>query len=125
MPYDDDLVLSHGDFTREQVVTTPSGPVLLDADTVALAPRGLDVAAYPANLASGRPGDADRLDEALDALLDGYGTAIRYLDWHLAAALLRRCDRPLRRLKSRWPERTQTLLDTTEEVTRRCSAVRT
>lgn len=123
-PSDPDLVLSHGDFTREQLVTTDRGTVLLDADTVTLGPRGLDVASYPANLVSGRPGDVQRADEALDAVLDGYGTALRNLDWHLAVALLRRCDRPFRRLKSRWDERTTLMLDATEEVTRRCAAVR-
>ncbi len=123
-PADDDLVLSHGDFTREQLLTGPAGIVVLDADTVALAPRALDLASYPANLVSGRNGDLERAQEALDALLDGYGTAPRSLDWHLAAALLRRCDRPFRRLKSRWDDRTGLLLDITEEVTRRCAAVR-
>ncbi|MBI4941038.1 MAG: hypothetical protein HY830_09845, partial [Actinobacteria bacterium] len=71
----------------------------------------------------GRPGDADRAEEALDRLLDGYGIGPRHLDWHLATAVLRRCDEPLRRLAPHWQEQTARLLDTVAEVTRRCTAV--
>jgi hypothetical protein len=36
------------------------------------------------------------------------------LEWHFAAALLRRCDRPFRRLKKRWPDKVIAILDAAE-----------
>ncbi|WP_088316064.1 hypothetical protein [Kineosporia sp. R_H_3] len=127
LPPDDDMVLSHGRFEHGRLVrasTAAAAEVVLDSgDDVAAAPRALDVATYPAALVDGRPGDAERAEEALDRLLDGYGIGPRHLDWHLATAILRRCDEPLRRLAPLWQEQTVRLLDTVAEVTRRCTAV--
>jgi hypothetical protein len=127
LPPDDDMVLSHGRFEPGRLLHGTTAAlaevVLVGGDDVAAAPRALDVAAFPAALVDGRAGDAELAEEALDLLLDGYGIGPRHLDWHLATAVLRRCDEPLRRLAPRWPEQTVRLLDTVAEVTRRCTAV--
>jgi hypothetical protein len=128
LPADDDMVVGHGAFTHEQVVRTTTAAraevVLLGGEQVCSVPRAMDVVSFPAHLVTGRPGDGERAEEALDLILDGYGIGPKHLDWHLATAVLARCARPLQRLSHRWPEQVAALLDAAEEVTRRCAALR-
>jgi hypothetical protein len=118
-----DLVPAHGDYTCGQLIDLAgagapdgTGLVVVDVDTAALAPAATDPAAYAANLTSGRVGDAARTAEALDRLLTGLGHRPEALGWHLAVALLRRADRPLRRFKNDWPDRTVRLLDGVQDA---------
>lgn len=127
------LVPAHGDYTCGQLLDLAAEPgaagavdgirggadhglVVVDVDTAAFATEATDPAAYAANLTSGRVGDDARTAEALDRLLTGLGHRPEALGWHLAAALLRRADRPLRRLKTDWPDRTVRLLDGVQDA---------
>ena len=105
-----DLVPSHGDFNLGQLFETADGVVVLDADTLCSAPRAFDVASYAANLISGRRGDFQAAGEALISLSDAYRRPIPGLDWYLAAMVMRRIDRPLRRLKRGWRDRTEEMI---------------
>jgi hypothetical protein len=107
---------SHGDFNISQLLDVDGAYALLDFDEACLAAPALDVAAYAANLVSGRPGDLERADAALDALLEGYGPRPPALDWHYAAALLRRAPSPFRLHKKRWTERLESIVAAAEEV---------
>ncbi len=109
------LVLSHGDFTVDQLVVGSAGLVVTDVDDACQAPAALDLAAFAANVVSGRPGDDEHGDRVLDALLEGYGTPPPALAWHHAVALLRRCDRPFRRWKKHWPQKSTAILDLVEQ----------
>ncbi len=125
------LVTSHGDFNAGQLIgETQSDRVphaasqltLVDLDTLCRAPRALDVAAYVTNVMSGRVGDDLRALDTLDNLKTGYGSGrIEHLDWFLAATLLRRCDRALRRAKKDWPDRTERLILAVETFAERLS----
>jgi hypothetical protein len=111
------LVLSHGDFTIDQLLVSGDGSVVVtDVDNACQAPAALDVAAFAANLVSGRDGDAEHAEAVLAALADSHGwpPALR---WHFAVAVLRRCDRPFRRWKKGWPEKSEAILDLVEKVT--------
>lgn len=107
-------VLSHGDFAVDQLRATARGLALTDFDTICRAPAALDLATFAANLVSGRPGDEERAVAVLDALVEGYGRRPADLSWHLAAALLRRVDRPLRRAKRDWVARCEALVEVAE-----------
>ena len=127
------LVPAHGDWTCGQLLDLAGEPeaadavdgiragadhglVVVDVDTAAFATEATDPAAYAANLTSGRVGDDARTAEALDRLLTGLGHRPGALGWHLAVALLRRADRPLRRFKTDWPDRTVRLLDGVQDA---------
>jgi len=110
------MVLSHGDFSVDQLLLTEIGDlVVADVDNCCAAPAALDIARFAANLVSGRDGDLEHARSVLDAMVASYGTPPG-LEWHFAAALLRRCDRPFRRLKKRWPEKVVAILDAAEEA---------
>lgn len=114
------LVACHGDFNIGQLLAGADDRLaLVDTDTLCRAPLGLDLAAYATNLMSGRDGDLEHMDAALDAACRGFGARPQGLDWLVAATALRRLDRPLRRLKRRWPERVARLLGDAEELGRR------
>jgi Ser/Thr protein kinase RdoA (MazF antagonist) len=110
------MVPSHGDFNISQFLDLDGALAILDFDEACLAPAAFDVASYAANVVSGRPGDLDRADAAVDALLGGYGERPDGLDWYLAALLLRRAPAPFRLHKRRWPERLDAMLALAEEV---------
>ncbi len=111
-PADGHAVVCHGDFNVGQLVAgTGSVPVVVDWDTLCTAAAALDVAAWAANLVSGRPDDEARAQAALDRLLAGYGPAPEALDWYLSATCLRRLDRAVRRAKHDWPTRTERILE--------------
>jgi hypothetical protein len=110
------LVTSHGDFNISQFLDLDGALAILDFDEACLAPAALDVASYAANLVSGRSGDLERADAALDALLGGYGERPGDVDWYLAALLLRRAPSPFRLHKKRWPQRLESMVAAAEEV---------
>jgi hypothetical protein len=110
------VVPSHGDFNVSQFLDLGGALAVLDFDEACLASPALDVASYAANLVSGRTGDLAQADAALDALLDGYGDRPADLEWHYAAALMRRAPSPFRLCKRRWPERMETIVAAAEEV---------
>jgi aminoglycoside phosphotransferase (APT) family kinase protein len=113
-----DAVPTHGDFTMGQLLRDGGDLAVVDVDTLAAAPPALDLAAYAANLVSGRPGDVEDARAALAELVRGYGGRPPGLDWYLAASVLRRLDRALRRTKRDWPQRTGALLAAVEELAR-------
>ncbi|MEY2533021.1 MAG: hypothetical protein QOF29_931, partial [bacterium] len=107
---------AHGDYNLSQFLDVDGALAVLDFDEACLAPPALDVAAYAANLVSGRPGDLDAAEPALEALLDGYGARPEGVRWYLAASIARRAPTPFRRHKRRWPERMASILDAAEAV---------
>jgi len=115
-PRGGELVPSHGDFNISQLLDVEGAMAVLDFDEACLAPRALDIASYAANLVSGRPGDLHRAEEALEALLDGYGARPEGMRWYLAASLLRRAPSPFRLHKKRWPARMESILAAAEAV---------
>jgi hypothetical protein len=110
------MVPSHGDFNISQFLDLDGALAILDFDEACLAPAAFDVASYAANVVSGRPGDLERADAALDALLGGYGERPADVDWYLAALLLRRAPSPFRLHKRRWPERVEAMVAAAEAV---------
>lgn len=110
---------SHGDYTVGQMIEDDGRLWVVDTDTLCAAPAAHDLASFAANLVSGRAGDHSDACDALQRILIGYGAPPPGLDWHLAAAVMRRIDRPLRRLKKRWPERSERILASVEELLRR------
>jgi hypothetical protein len=110
------VVPSHGDFNISQFLELGGALAVLDFDEACLAPPALDIACYAANLVSGRAGDLGRADAALAALLEGYGARPADLEWHYAAALMRRAPSPFRLCKRRWPQRMATIVAAAEEV---------
>lgn len=114
MPGDLGAVASHGDYTVEQMLDDSGRLRVVDTDTLCAAPPAHDLAAFAANLVSGREGDGEHAAACVDLVCAGYGDRPGGLDWYLAAAVMRRADRPLRRLKRRWPERTERVLAVVE-----------
>jgi aminoglycoside phosphotransferase (APT) family kinase protein len=110
-------VVSHGDFNIGQLLRVRDGRLaLLDLDTLCLAPRAFDLASYGANLLSGRARDLDEAKAVTAGLVHEYGASVEALPWYLAAMTLRRIDRPLRRRKREWFERTDELLRAAEQL---------
>ena len=115
-----DLRLAHGDFNAGQLLALPGGGLgLVDTDTLCLAPAGLDLASYAANLLAGRPGDLAAADAALAGLLQGYGDRPEPLPWLTAVVALRRLDRPIRRYKRNWRQRVERHLADVETLAER------
>jgi Ser/Thr protein kinase RdoA (MazF antagonist) len=119
MPSIDRLVLSHGDFSARQLLVTPDGLAVVDFDALRLAPAALDPATYAAHLVLGDPGDLADASEALEELLEGYGSRPLGLSWLLAACILRHSRRPFRYLEEHWPERVEGMVTAAEEALRR------
>jgi thiamine kinase-like enzyme len=113
------MVVSHGDFNVGQLLRGPEGKLaVLDFDTLCLAPPAFDVASYAANLMSGRPEDFADMLATRDRLVQAYPESSHGLDWYLAAMMVRRLDRPVRRLKRSWNERTEVILVSAERLLR-------
>jgi ATP-binding cassette, subfamily B, bacterial len=108
-------VTSHGDFHRGELIRRSGGLAVLDVDGACVAAPARDVAVYAAHAATHDDEDADAV---LGALLDGYGGAPDGMRWYLAAALLRRAERPFRVLDEDWPARAEALVDAAEEALR-------
>jgi len=109
-------VVSHGDFNVSQLLDADDRIVVVDFDEVCRAEPALDVAAYAANVVSGRPRDLEYALQALDAAISGYGHRPRHLRWHLAATLLRRAPSPFRLQKKDWPDRVAEIVAAAEAV---------
>lgn len=116
MPADGQPVLSHGDFTFDQLRETGRGTALLDFDTLCAAAPGHDLGTFAANLISGRSDDLPLARHALEEMVEVYGTRPSSLDWYFAVALLRRVDRPVRRAKRNWVDRCEAIVASLEEV---------
>lgn len=115
-PAVDRLVPSHGDFNVGQLVATGDGLVVVDTDTLCSAPAAFDPASYAANLMSGRAGDLARADEVLERFAAELDADRAELDWYMAAMVVRRLDRAVRRAKRDWPERTERLVRAAEHL---------
>ena len=109
-------VAAHGDFNVSQLLDAGGVLTLVDFDEACQAAPGLDVAAYAANVVSGRPGDLEHAERVLAAFLHGYGEEPADLSWHLATELVRRAASPFRRFKRDWSDRTEALVTAAEEV---------
>lgn len=109
-------VVSHRDFNVSQLLDGGDHLVVVDFDEVCRAEPALDVAAYAANVVSGRPGDLEYALQALDAVVGGYGHRPRHLRWHLAATLLRRAPSPFRLQKKDRPDRVAAIVAAAEAV---------
>ena len=111
-PADPIGVASHGDFNVGQLlVADDGGLVLVDTDTLCAAAPSYDPASYAANLVAGRAGDLDDAAAALAAFVRARpGLDGAELRWYLAAMVVRRLDRGLRRYKRDWPARTERLI---------------
>jgi hypothetical protein len=107
---------AHGDYNLSQFLDVDGTLAVLDFDEACLAPPALDIAEYAANLVSGRAGDLEAAEPALEALLDGYGDRPDGVRWYLAASIARRAPTPFRRHKRHWPERMASILDAAEAV---------
>ena len=99
-----------------QLLDVGGALALLDFDQACRAAPALDLAAYAANVVSGRPDDPEDAQAALAAILDGYGRRPDDLTWHLSAAVLRRAPSPFRRGKRDWPDRMAAIVATAEAV---------
>jgi hypothetical protein len=119
MPTYKTKVVSHGDFNVGQLLRNPDGKLaVLDFDTLCLAPPAFDVASYAANLMSGRVEDFNEMTAVRDRLVEVYPESAEGLEWYLAAMILRRLDRPVRRLKRDWNQRTDIILASAERLLR-------
>ncbi|MDP8970038.1 MAG: hypothetical protein M3N52_06010 [Actinomycetota bacterium] len=75
------------------------------------------MATYAAHLLDGSPAGRDRADEALDALVDGYGSPPDELAWRLSTAVLRRSVSPFRTDPAPdWPQRVEAMVATAEQL---------
>lgn len=113
-PAIDRLVLAHGDFSARQLLVTADGLAVVDWDAMRLAPAALDPATYVAHLVSGEPGDLDDASEALEDLLEGYGSLPPGLSWYLATCILRHSRSPFRYFDEHWPERIEGMVTAAE-----------
>ena len=107
---DDDLVFVHGDFSVDQIVLGPDGPVFLDWDRA-----GTGLAAV--DLASLRAAGLDA--ESWQRVLDGYAEVRPLpgsLDWYVAAALLERAAEPFRAGHREWRSETSRLLAEVQQL---------
>ena len=109
-PEEGELVFVHGDFSLDQVVLGPDGPVFLDWDRA-----GTGVAAI--DLASMRAAGLDA--ESWQLVLNGYGEVRplpRDLDWYVAAAVLERAAEPFRAGHREWLSETDRRLADVQQL---------
>ena len=113
VPWSATLVTSHGDFHREELIQRDGDLAVLDVDEACRAAPARDLATYAAHAASHEGADPHAV---LDGLLAGYEHHPGGLDWYLAAALLRRAERPFRVLEEDWPARVEALVDAADRA---------
>lgn len=113
-------VAAHGDFNVGQLLDDGRRLVVVDTDTLCAAPAEYDPASYCANVVSGRPDDLDDARELARVVCGAAGGRLDadVFDWYLAAMVVRRLDRAIRRTKRDWPERTERLVEAAEELLR-------
>jgi ATP-binding cassette subfamily B protein len=116
MPDVGSMVAAHGDFHARQLVDLGDQLGIVDFDRMCLAPPAHDLAGYAAHLLYGDPRDLERASAALDALIDGYGSAPPHLSWHMATAILGRASRPFRRFEPSWEVRVESIVAAAETV---------
>jgi aminoglycoside phosphotransferase (APT) family kinase protein len=116
MPDAGSMVAAHGDFHARQLLDLGEQLAIIDFDRIGLAPPASDLAGYAAHLIFGDPRDVERARAALEALVEGYGSAPPDLSWHLATAVLTRASRPFRRFEPSWPERVEAIVGAAETV---------
>jgi ATP-binding cassette, subfamily B, bacterial len=114
MPRDLPLVPSHGDFHAHQLLTHADCVAVTDLDNMALAPRALDLATYPAHLVRGNARDLATAGQVMERLADGYGGRPPALGWYLAASILRRAPVPFRYVEPGWRERVESIVEAAE-----------
>lgn len=108
-PSQEELQPAHGDFNVGQMIVGSSDLWLIDLDTLCAGSPSLDVASFVANLVSGRAGDLEDALACATAL--GRPGIDRTLCWYLAISILRRADRPFRRQKRDWRDRTDRIIN--------------
>ena len=114
----DALVTSHGDFHGGQLLELPGGPALIDLDLLGSAPPALDLANYAGHLIPKDAPDVSAALTVLDGLVEGYGRRPRWLEWYLAASILRRARVPFRNFEPDWPEQTESMIGAAEAALR-------
>jgi Ser/Thr protein kinase RdoA (MazF antagonist) len=119
MPPIDRFVASHGDFCARQLLVTADGLAVVDWDAMRRAPAALDPASFAAHLVTGEPEDLDEASEALEALLEAYGSRPVGLPWYLATCILRHARAPFRYFQERWPDRVEGMVAAAETVLQR------
>jgi Ser/Thr protein kinase RdoA (MazF antagonist) len=113
------LVTSHGDFHGGQLLELPPrGPALIDLDLLGSAPAALDLANYAGHLIPRDAPDLPAVLGVLESLVEGYGSRPRWLEWYLAASILRRSRVPFRNFERDWPEQTERLVGAAEAALR-------
>jgi hypothetical protein len=113
IPADADVVTSHGDFHRGELVRLGGELAVLDVHEACRAAPARDIATYVAHAAARE--DADPAP-VLDALLAGYRRRPDGLEFYLSAVLLRRAERPFHRLEEDWPARVEELVGAAERA---------
>ena len=109
-PRDDGALAAHGNFQAGQLVRRPGDLAFADLERACVASPALDLATYAADAAARDAGGAGAAHAVLDGLLEGYRSRPAGLRWHVAAALLRKAERPFRNLEPDWPERVDELV---------------
>ncbi len=106
----EERVLVHGDFSVDQVVLGPDGPVFLDWDRAGSGSPALDLAGLRA---------ADLDPDSWQRVLDGYDEVRplpRDLDWHVASAVLERAPEPFRAGHRDWLSETRRRLADVQQL---------
>ena len=100
----------HGDFSVDQIVLGPDGPVFLDWDRAGTGLAAVDLAGLRA---------AGLDAESWQRVLDGYAEVRPLpdsLDWYVAAALLERAAEPFRAGHREWRSETSRLLADVQQL---------
>jgi len=113
LPAETELVTSHGDFHRGELIRRGGELAVLDVDEACRAAPARDLATYVAHAVTRE--DAAPA-EVLDALLAGYGRRPEGLAFYVSAMLLRRAERPFHRLEEDWPARVEQLVEAAERA---------
>jgi len=114
--------LLHGDFSADQVVIAPSGPVLIDWDRAGAGDPARDLGSFLARLdVQAMDGDLSvaKVDAAGRALLSGYAAQAPLppgLTMQHARALLALLPEGFRQRRPDWPERAAAILDRAEAL---------
>ena len=114
----DALVTSHGDFHGGQLLELPGGAALIDLDLLGAAPAALDLANYAGHLIPKDAADIAAAVTVLESLVEGYGSRPRWLEWYLAASILRRSRVPFRNFEPDWPAQTERMIGAAEAALR-------
>jgi hypothetical protein len=106
-------VTAHGDFRAGELIRRDGALAVLGLEDASRAAPARDLATYAADAASREDVEAPAV---LEALVEGYGARPDALRWHLSAMLLRRAERPFRKLQEDWPARAAELVAASEDA---------